>query len=625
MGCLLLRWGHLHYFPVPVPVSDLEMLCVEITPPHSKPYIILVWYRPPRENTDTFDKLENVLLFLENEGREVILLGDTNCNLYGEDNAAHAKRIKDIYAAYDLKQLINEPTRVTVQSSTLIDHIAVSNTSNIKESGVVKVSLSDHYLVFAIRKFQCGFKRQQKFIRTRRMKNFNEEAFLLDMRSFDWQFLLKSSSDIGEIVHNFTSVLSAIIQKHAPMVNKRVSDKYSPWMSSDLKRVFKARDKIKIAAVKNKSEFLMSAYRQLRNKATKMNKDAKRAYFMNKIHASEGNLKETWKTINKLVNKRSKTTNISSLNVDGNSVTDPTGIANSMNQFFCNVGDELSKDIPDTENSLLMGEHAINPSNATFIFAPVVSEQVALAMNKIKTSHGYGLDEISSFFLKIAMPVLAEPLSQLFNLSLSAGVFPDQWKIARIAPIYKEGHSDIRSNYRPISVLPVISKLFEKLVNDQYYNFLVSNHLMYSHQSSFRRLHSVLTCLLKCTNDWYLNTENGKYTSVTFIDLKKAFDTVNHEILAKKLQIYGIRGKELLWFKSYLSHRKQCCKVNGKLSDFGDVTCGVPQGSCLGPLLFIIYINDLPLSIKHSQVNMYADDTSLSFSSKKYSHHQRTG
>ena len=237
-------------------------------------------------------------------------------------------------------------------------------------------------------------------------------------------------------------------------------------------------------------------------------------------------------------------------------------------------------------------------------------------MNKIKTSHGFGLDEISSFFLKIAMLTLAEPLSQLFNLSLSAGVFPNQWKIARIAPIYKDGDSDIRSNYRPISVLPVISKLFEKLINDQYYNFLLSNHLLYSHQSSFRRLHSVLTCLLKCTNDWYLNTENGKYTLVTFIDLKKAFDTVNHEILVKRLQIYGIRGKELLWFKSYLSHRKQCCKVSGKLFEVGEVTCRVPQGSCLGLLLFIIYLNDLPLSIKHLQVNMYAEDTSLSFSSK---------
>ena len=148
---------------------------------------------------------------------------------------------------------------MTVQSSTLIDHIAVSNTCNIKESGVVKIALSGHYLVFAIRKFQCGFKRQRKFIRTRRMRNLNEEAFLLDMRSFDWQLLLKSSSDIGEIVHNFTSFLSAIMQKHEPMVEKRVSDKYSPWMSSYRKRLFKTRDKIKIAAVKSKSEFLMSA------------------------------------------------------------------------------------------------------------------------------------------------------------------------------------------------------------------------------------------------------------------------------------------------------------------------------------------------------------------------------
>ena len=147
------------------------------------------------------------------------------------------------------------------------------------------------------------------------------------------------------------------------------------------------------------------------------------------------------------------------------------------------------------------------------------------------------------------MPVLAEPLSQLFILSLSAGVFPDQWRIARIAPICKDGYSDIRSNYRPILVLPVIPKLFEELVNGQYNKFLVSNHFLYSHQSRFRRPHSVLTCLLKCTNAWYLNTENDKYSSVTFIDLKKAFDTFNHEILVKKLQIYGIRGKELLWFK----------------------------------------------------------------------------
>ena len=271
---------------------------------------------------------------MTDKGKEVILLGDTNCDLSDANSPCHVKSIKDIYATYGLKQLIKEPTRVTVQSSTLIDHIAVSNTDNIVESGVLKITLSDHYLVYAVRKFQGGVKRQHKFIRTRQMKNFSEEAFFSELRSVDWQSISRYSSDVREIVHNFTSVLSTVIEKYAPLVEKRVSDKYSPWLSSELKHLFNTRDKIKIAAVKNKSEILMSAYRQLRNKATKLNKEAKRAYFTNKIQASEGNLKETWATINKLVNKRSKTTNISSLTVDGSSVTDSVGIANSMNEFF---------------------------------------------------------------------------------------------------------------------------------------------------------------------------------------------------------------------------------------------------------------------------------------------------
>ena len=164
-----------------------------------------------------------MLLFLEHEGKEVILLGDTNCDLSDANSPCHVKYIKDIYATYGLKQLIKEPTRVTVQLSTLIDHIAVSITDNIVESGVLKITLiSDHYLVYAVRKFQGGIKCQHKFIRTRQMKNFSEEAFLSELRSIGGQFLLRSSSDVREIVHNFISVLLAIIEKYEPMVEKRV-------------------------------------------------------------------------------------------------------------------------------------------------------------------------------------------------------------------------------------------------------------------------------------------------------------------------------------------------------------------------------------------------------------------
>ena len=212
------------------------------------------------------------------------------------------------------------------------------------------------------------------------------------------------------------------------------------------------------------------------------------------------------------------------------------------------------------------------------------------------------------------MPILASSLSQLFNLPRSIGQFPDSWKVARVAPIYKDGPTDDRSNYRPILVLPVVARLFEKLIYEQFYSYLNENNLLFSGQSGFRSHNSVLTSLLHCTNDWYLNLDKEQYTSVTFIDLKKAFDTVDHQILLQKIRVYGIEGKEYHWFLSYLKNRKQCCKVNGRVSNLDDIKYGVPQGSCLGPLLFLIYINDLPLSLKFSKVNMYADDAIISFS-----------
>ena len=278
----------------------------------------------------------------------------------------------------------------------------------------------------------------------------------------------------------------------------------------------------------------MAAYRQVRNKANRMNAGLKKTYFTNKIQEAEGNVKETWSTINKLINKRSKTTTIQSLRVDGITIFDSEEIASSMNQFFCTVGEKLSNDIPETENPLLNDEYIVNPKNATFSFAPVTPKQLIETMGKFKTSQGSGLDCISSFFLKVGMPVLAGSLSRLFNMSMSLGIFPDEWKIARVAPIYKDGSEDENSNYHPISVLPVISRLFEKLVYDQFYGFLNVNKLLFSQQSSFRLLNSVLTCLLKCTNDWYLNLENSEYTAVTFIDLN-IVTRENHSLEARTI------------------------------------------------------------------------------------------
>ena len=184
-----------------------------------------------------------------------------------------------------------------------------------------------------------------------------------------------------------------------------------------------------------------------------------------------------------------------------------------------------------------------------------------------------------------------------------------------MAPVFKSGEHDDRSNYRPISVLPVVSRLFEKLVYDQLYNHLDKNKYLYLHQTSFRALHSAVTCLLKSTNDWYVNIDNSKVNAAIFIDLKKAFDTVDHDILLAKMHHYGINGIEHDWFRSYLNNRKQFCNVSGVSSEIQAIEIGVPQGSCLGPLLFLLYVNDLPFALKKVHAAMYVDDTTICYSS----------
>ena len=203
-------------------------------------------------------------------------------------------------------------------------------------------------------------------------------------------------------------------------------------------------------------------------------------------------------------------------------------------------------------------------------------------------------------------------MAMLFNTSIETIIFPDLWKISRVAHIYKGDRSE-KSNYRLISVLPVISRLFERLVYNQLYQHLTGNNLLANEQSGFRALHSTLMSLLKNTDDLYSGLDNGQLVGLVLIDLEKAFDAVNHYTLCQKLEDYGVLGRELSWFKSYLSNRKQYCSLNGVESELMEIDIGVPQGLCLGPLLFPLYINDLAQAVQNSTIAMYADDTSLSY------------
>ena len=270
-------------------------------------------------------------------------------------------------------------------------------------------------------------------------------------------------------------------------------------------------------------------------------------------------------------------------------------ISNTMSKFFCSIGNDLANDTDPVPNPLLSGDYQVNANRVKFHFKTIEVQEIRDAFAKIKTSKSFGTDNISSYFLRLALPFVENFIAGLFNTSIETGQFPDLWKVARVTPIFKDGDRTDKGNYRPISVLPIISRPFEKLVANQLYQHLNDHRLFSNSQSGFLRLFSTTTCLLKNTNNWYSGLDCGELVGLVFIDLKKAFDTVDHKILCSRLAIYGIQHRELSWFESYVANRKQFCKVNGVGSETGILKLEFHRALALAPYssLFISMISHL--------------------------------
>ncbi len=297
--------------------------------------------------------------------------------------------------------------------------------------------------------------------------------------------------------------------------------------------------------------------------------------------------------------------------VDGQTVTGNENIANEFNRYFCEIGPKLAEKIPTNNVDYLQ---YITPCTSRFTFKQLSVEDLTNVLNKMKTKKAAGPDKITNKLLKAAGYTIYESLLYIFNLVLVTGIFPEDLKQSRVTPIFKDGDKSECGNYRPISVISIIAKVLEMLISDQLALYLNDNNIIIKQQSGFRKRHSTETALLHTTDQYLLNMDKGVLNGVLFLDLKKAFDTVDHQILISKLKIYGIEGLALNLFKSYLSNRLQRCKIQGINSQPNIITCGVPQGSNLGPLLFSVYINDLPNCLEETQASMFADDTSISSS-----------
>ena len=237
--------------------------------------------------------------------------------------------------------------------------------------------------------------------------------------------------------------------------------------------------------------------------------------------------------------------------------------------------------------------------------------ELLLAADSAKAT---GYDKIPNKLLKIAAPHICQPLTSLYNRSIETNIFPHEFGIANVSPLFKTGDHTDKDNYRPISVIPTIARIFERIIYEQLYTYLIENELINPQQSGFRSLHSTVTALLDLTNKWCYNIDRKMVNGVILLDLKKAFDTVNHSILLKKLEYFGFDCSSIAFFSSYLSNRLQQCNVNRFSSELGSISCGVLHGTILGPLLLLIYINDLPNCLQHCTACLYANDSCLNTS-----------
>ena len=525
------------------------------------------------------------------------------------DTNAEGDLLDNLFSDLNLTQMISEPTHFFRDDCkpSCIDLIITDQPNIVLDSGV-RSSLDStvkHQITFC----KINFKIPPLPKYTRKIWHFNrarEDLIKRAISTFPWEDL-QQYHDPNQQVKILNQTILNIISNFVPNELKTFRPREPEWLNRNIKNLLRNQNKVFKRYKKNGyNDGDKVAVDRLRNECQEAIKTAKENYLKNlgeKLADPATGQKTYWKILNKFLNK-CKIPRIPPLFFQNKFITSCKEKASIFNNFF------LTQCTPLVNNSNLPELHFL--TNSRISDFEINLNELSDIISGLNTKKAHGPDHISANMVKLCGHNLCIPLKIIFENILETGIFPDEWKEANVTPVHKKNDKQLISNYSPISLLPILAKVFERIIFKTLYNYLISHNLITKNQSGFRPGDSCSNQLLSLVHDIHTAFNDKKSLEVrsVYLDMSKAFDKVWHEGLIFKLQQNGIEGKLLVLFQNYLTNRKQRVVINGMESNWGVIKAGVPQGSVLGPLLFLVYINDLEDGIK-SYVKFFADDTSL--------------